>query len=63
MNLIMHPDVSSLRSTVVSGQVERSSFEGCIRNVYVSTTRTGPLERDLALASTSSGVTFHTCSP
>ena len=56
-------DEDSLRSTVVSGQVGESSFEGCIRNVYLSTSRTGPLERDLALATSSSGVTFHTCNP
>ena len=48
---------------MVSGQVQRSSFEGCIRNVYLSTSRTGPLERDLAQATGSSGVTFHTCNP
>ena len=63
MNIIMSTDEQSLRTTVVSGQVQSSSFEGCIRHVYVSTTHTGPLERDLAQGTSSSGVTFHTCNP
>jgi hypothetical protein len=57
------PDVQALRHTVASGQVGSSSFSGCIRDVYVSSSRTGPLERDLAQATQSSGVTFHTCNP
>lgn len=64
MNLIISlSDTQSIRSTVISDQVNSSSFQGCIRNVYVSTSRTGPLERDLAQASESSDVTFHTCNP